>query len=704
MKTEKKVKNGSLRQKMLVFSLILFMVIVAGGSTVFIFSIRNIVEGSKFSELTNIIKLEGTNLQISVNGEIAIALKMADSPLIKKYFANPYDPELEKIAFEEIAGYRWAFAASSVFWVNDKDHLFYSDDNPPFKIDVNDPANYWYQMTMYQTEKYNFNINYNPDLKVTNLWINAPVFDNNRKPIGILGTGIDLSAFVDSIYSNFTGDASLYFFNENGEITGADDPKLVANKVALEKQLPGSGTKILNLLKKSGPEDILAFIGPEGEIAAGRIPAIGWYVLAVHPITLVDYINNSMTILFIVIIFVILAIFVVFNVMIAAFLRPLNEMVTILDRISTDQDLTRRLEIHQKDEIGTAGKFFNQTFSKICELLLGIKGKASLLSETGNELSGKMDGTINAIDKINSVIGKMKNHIMSQNDEVNRTTRTVEKIISSGDSLNNQITVQAESVAHSSSAIEQMLANVQSVTDTLVKNQVNITSLGESSEAGRTDLQKVSTDIQEIAKESEGLLEINSVMQNIASQTNLLSMNAAIEAAHAGDAGRGFAVVADEIRKLAEDSGKQSKTISLVLQKIKASIDGIQKSTGIMLERFNKIEDGVETVSSQENHIRSAMEEQGIGSRLILEAITQLNSVTDQVKRASVDLTAESKDARKQNAALLLLTTEVSGSMDEITDSADQITLAAARVKEISGENSNDIGVLNTEIAKFKVN
>ncbi|HCC37599.1 MAG TPA: methyl-accepting chemotaxis protein, partial [Treponema sp.] len=146
-----------------------------------------------------------------------------------------------------------------------------------------------------------------------------------------------------------------------------------------------------------------------------------------------------------------------------------------------------------------------------------------------------------------------------------------------------------------------------------------------------TDLQKVAEDIREIAKESEGLLEINSVMENIASQTNLLSMNAAIEAAHAGEAGKGFAVVADEIRKLAENSGEQSKTISAVLKKIKTSIDLITKSTSVVLDRFGTIEKEVEIVSNQETQIRNAMEEQGAGSRQILEAIGSLNSATSLV-------------------------------------------------------------------------
>ncbi|MDR1839958.1 MAG: cache domain-containing protein, partial [Treponema sp.] len=200
-----KGRRTSLRRMFIVFASILFALILVGGSAVFLISMQKIVKTNTGNELAQEVEIERIKLEASVNAEIAIAMKMADSPIIQNYFVNPGDPELERLAFAEIAGYQRAFASKYVFWVNDIDHRFFENDSYAFTVDTSDPGNYWYLMTLNETEKYNFNINYNPDLDVTNLWINAPVFDSRHRPIGVLGTGINLTVFIDSIYQHQTG-------------------------------------------------------------------------------------------------------------------------------------------------------------------------------------------------------------------------------------------------------------------------------------------------------------------------------------------------------------------------------------------------------------------------------------------------------------------------------------------------------------------
>jgi methyl-accepting chemotaxis protein len=292
---------------------------------------------------------------------------------------------------------------------------------------------------------------------------------------------------------------------------------------------------------------------------------------------------------------------------------------------------------------------------------------------------------------------------MNQSASVTETIATMEQMTVNIQKLNVSVDQQSSSVSQSSSAIEEMIANIHSVTQTLVKNVENVEELNTVSEVGRTGLSGVASDIQGIAKESEGLLEINSVMKNIASQTNLLSMNAAIEAAHAGEAGKGFAVVADEIRKLAVNSSEQSKTISVVLKKIKSSIDKITVSTDNVLSKFEVIDEKVKTVSDQEGVIRNAMEEQGEGSKQILEAVNKLNDVSSSVQNGSKQMLDGSKEVIQESRNLEKITQEITGGMNEMATGADQINLAVNRVNELSGKNRAGIAVLIKEVSRFKV-
>jgi methyl-accepting chemotaxis protein len=366
-------------------------------------------------------------------------------------------------------------------------------------------------------------------------------------------------------------------------------------------------------------------------------------------------------------------------------------------------DLTSRIVIHANDEIGEMGGFFNQIIEKTQNLVKAIKNQTVTLSDIGNELASNMTETAAAVNEITSNIQSIKGQVANQAASVTETNSTMEHITLNLDKLNDLVEKQTANVSQSSSAVEQMLANIQSVTHTLIKNAANVKELADASEVGRSGLQDVAADIQQIARESEGLLEINAVMENIASQTNLLSMNAAIEAAHAGEAGKGFAVVADEIRKLAESSGEQSKTISSVLKKIKDSIDKITRSTDAVLNNFEAIDGGVKTVSDQEENIRNAMEEQSAGSQQILEAISQLNEVTQLVKSSSKEMLTGSREVINESKNLGNVTHELENGMSEMAIGADQINIAVNRVNEISVDNKSNIDILVNEVGKFKV-
>jgi methyl-accepting chemotaxis protein len=380
---------------------------------------------------------------------------------------------------------------------------------------------------------------------------------------------------------------------------------------------------------------------------------------------------------------------------------PISVVAGVLKNVS-EGDLTQSINVHTKDEIGDLARDFNTTLDKIKKMIISIKKQSTNLNEIGNDLASNMSQTAAAVNEITANIQSIKGRIVNQSASVTETNATMEQVINNINKFNSHVANQSSNISKASSAIEQMVANVHSVTVTLIKNNDNVKALQEASEVGRNGLYGVAEDIQGIARESEGLMEINSVMENIASQTNLLSMNAAIEAAHAGDAGKGFAVVADEIRKLAEDSSVQSRTIGIVLKKIKDSIDMITHSTENVLNKFEAIDSSVRTVAEQEENIRTAMEEQGKGSKQILEGISNVNEITRQVKGGSEEMLECSKEVIHESQNLEIATQEITGGMNEMASGAVQVITAVTNVNEMTNKNRESINILLKEVSQFK--
>ena len=202
-------------------------------------------------------------------------------------------------------------------------------------------------------------------------------------------------------------------------------------------------------------------------------------------------------------------------------------------------------------------------------------------------------------------------------------------------SLTDVTEKMTNNVSSSSSAIEEMVKNISSINKIIDTNFGIVNDLENATSIGRSNLSEVTGLVGEIEKESQQLLEMSKVIGQISSQTNLLAMNAAIEAAHAGDFGAGFSVVADEIRKLAEDSGRQAKQIGEVLKTIKQMVDNAYAKAGTVQKEFDSVVSLAGQVKNQELEVKNSMAEQNEGNTLLLSSLKEMQEGTHAVEKAA---------------------------------------------------------------------
>ncbi len=383
--------------------------------------------------------------------------------------------------------------------------------------------------------------------------------------------------------------------------------------------------------------------------------------------------------------------------------RPIGAVGSSLADIADGQgDLTVRLNKDRDDEVGRICESYNRFVDSMRELMAKLQASGLELSAAGKDLSGAVVETSGAIGLIASNSEAVRGLIGEQDGGLRSAQAAVRGMLEQIGTLDASIEEQSSSQVQSSAAVEEMVANIRSVSGSMDKLSAEFSQLEEASTEGAASIRDAEATVREIAELSKALGGANAVIATIASKTNLLAMNAAIEAAHAGDYGRGFSVVADEIRSLAERSGEQSRGIGATLRAVGAAVDKVVAASSRVSRAFERVAGLVASIGPLEAHVTGAMEEQSAGSAEVLRALSDMSRNTEDVREGSAAMKEGGRTLQSATDRLAAISEEVSRSVAEIDRNAAGIQGAAERMAALARRNDSGIEQVMNAASSFK--
>jgi len=388
--------------------------------------------------------------------------------------------------------------------------------------------------------------------------------------------------------------------------------------------------------------------------------------------------------------------------LVGAMLKPLKGYIEAFRAASTG-DLTVRSMTKSNDEIGKLSGYFNEFISG----LQGMIGNIATVTERSRGVSDNLaatgEETLASLNEIRANTEGVKNKIERLDISVEESTKSAKDVGSFIARVSELIQSQAAAINESSASIEEMSASISNIAKATEEKLKIAETLETTALQGESEMEESVRMMKKVADSAGVIMEMIEIIQDIAGRTNLLAMNAAIEAAHAGEFGKGFAVVADEIRNLAESSAESARQITHSLGEVTEYIKVAENSTDRTGEVFTKIVLAVKDVSQGMSEMKNATYELSIGSDQILEALTSLVETTEEVKSSSSEMTERINIIGDSMDELSKVSKDTKVGMEEISIGIGEINSASALISEAGNQNRENVNELESLVDQFVV-
>ena len=538
----------------------------------------------------------------------------------------------------------------------------------------------------------------------------VPFKDMQGKISGVISAtilGDSLSNLISDIVVGKTGTA--YLLSQDGTILGNRQPEILYKSVFTELLSSGdskASSFLRTSLSSSKPQVSVSNIDGIKHISAtAKMQYTGWILLITAPASeFTAHDINSLIQTFIIIVSSMLLLAIAIGFFFAhRIVRPIDKVSSSLRNIAQGEgDLTIKLPPTDEYETTMLSYYFNETILKLRNSIHKIGLDSNEMGMIGSDLESNMLSVSDFISKITGSIEDLKKDFLVQEKSISETNVAIIQIIENLRFSDESVEKQVVATEEAFSSFDNMKSSIELVDGNVKETQDAIKKLSMATNDGRQTLIKANDISQGIKEASGSLLEASTIVQNIASQTNLLAMNAAIEAAHAGEAGKGFAVVALEIRHLAEESNLQGKKITTTLKNLTDEIEVLANAASSTVEKFNFISKYSNKVNGLVQGVVDAMSEQEKNANLIWKLIKDMNEITNTVKTNSNEMLIGGEKITNETSRLQELTLELKKSMKEVDSQVELINDATQDSLSIATKNKESIDRLVLEVSNFK--